>query len=184
MSEQHWYREVEVSEVPRDVALVAAEALAIACMDLELTGIRLRWFVPVPAQLAVATRRVTVMRKAIEDAALSDEWRAEHDDGLFRVDDDVSGVVRFRWTGADPSVIWVRADRNARVAIVTVAHEVRHLWQLRRFRPPTTIEDLEAMEKDAHSYERHFRLRPPVMQRECGHYWRQTVDSERLADAE
>jgi len=130
-----WFREIPASQVDPQVHLAAHAMLEYVKADLELPEIVIRWAKVDDPTFARIERLL---------AELSGNEPETFEEEPF------SGLTKSFHDG----VIWVRADLTPKEAALTVAHEARHLWQLKRYRPPYTQEEREAAERDAMEYER------------------------------
>lgn len=104
-----WYRPVDPSTVPRTARRAAEEMLAHAKRDLGLShAINLHWF-------------------AASDTPLGEGWNDPVINALntnFTSGDHRNGLT------TDERTIWCRADLTGEETAKTVAHEVRHAWQV------------------------------------------------------
>ncbi len=101
----YWFQEVPADQVKRELREAAQAMLAHVERDLELPELQIRW-----------------IRQRRGEPSLTDKsWM------------DIHGPRKQRGlTQRDhPTTMWVRATLNPFWAAMTVAHEARHLWQLR-----------------------------------------------------
>jgi len=130
-----WFREIPASQVDPQVHLAATTMLEYVKKDLQLNEIEIRWVLEDEPIFGKIERLLAELSGSEPEA-----FEAEPFSGLTKSFHD--------------SVIWIRADLTPAEAALTVAHEARHLWQLRRYRPPLTQQEQAAAEKDAAEYER------------------------------
>ena len=129
-----WYREIPASQVDPQVYLAAHAMLEFVKKDLDLPQIEIRWVLEDDPTFAKIDRLLADLMKAEPNTFETEPF---------------SGLTKSFHDG----VIWVRADLTPKEASLTVAHEARHLWQLKRYRPPLTQTEAAVAEKDATEYE-------------------------------
>ncbi|HAA81534.1 MAG TPA: hypothetical protein DCE09_08285 [Thermoanaerobacter sp.] len=131
-----WYREIPASQVDPQVYLAAHTMLEYVKADLGLPqSVEIRWVVkddPLFSRLEKLLAELTNSKpETFEMEPFSGLTKSFHD-----------------------NIIWIYANLTPQEAAMTVAHEARHLWQLKHYRPPYTQKEQEAAEKDAVEYEK------------------------------
>jgi len=86
-------------------AVVAEELLPVLTRDLGLGAVKIRWFKPETAE-----------RRAYRESTGSTAWHN------FEGEEGLKGQCR----GAEPGVVWIRADLGALDAAETLGHELQH----------------------------------------------------------
>ena len=131
------FREVPSHTIDSAELEAARAVMRCVCAALRLpTTIRLRWF-----------RSINGL----------DEWEEQRNGGsapwhMFTTDERTVGQMSQRHLGE----IWIRADRGPRQVAETVAHELRHIWQVPKYGRLSDAGDIEAMatrlERDAEQF--------------------------------
>jgi hypothetical protein len=130
-----WYREIEASQVNLHVYLAAHTMLEYVKEDLNLPQMEIRWIIEDDPLFGK-------IDKLLSDIAGVEPTSFETEP--------ISGFTK----SFHQNVIWIYANLTPKEAALTVAHEARHLWQLKHYRPPFTPQEREAAENDAMEYEK------------------------------
>lgn len=134
------YVEVPLDQVPPATWWAAERALLYCRRDL---GLGLAWIGWIrPTHTAIARMEGLLERLARR----SGDWNYRA--GAF-LDGPLTGQAR----GGAEDVVLVRADLTIEETVRTVAHECKHLDDLRRYRPPLTPGEHAAFEGSARKYE-------------------------------
>ena len=131
---KEWYVEIGPDKVDGRVYLAAHLMLEHVKSELQLDDITIRWIKkddPTFAKLEKLLAEIMRTKPQVFDS------------------EPLSGFTK----SFHHNAIWIRADISPKEAAKTVAHEARHLWQLKHYRLPITEEEREAAEKDAMEYE-------------------------------
>ncbi len=139
LTEEYWYAEVKLlEEVPLNLRQAAEKAKKFCIPYLGLPDVEVIWF----RKIADWEKGFAKMDRMLNRSC----WKRPT---TFQ-DADISGQVR----SFNDNIIWVSLALSQEEVTKTVAHEMRHLWQLQRYRPPVTLQEKDRFEKDATEFER------------------------------
>ena len=138
-SGRYWFRKIPTSEVLPETVQAAERVFSFVVNDLELADIQpsIVWIVPVDWRIGAAEHLEAVKNH-------------KHGTPLVRAVYPLKRDDFYGWTPPQSKCeIWIRADHDSAVERA-VAHELRHLYQKKKYGDSYDHEDPEP---DAHSYE-------------------------------